>query len=120
SMVLPVAKRSYILSRVDILNLMNSGLNVSRQKAIAGVYNDKKASDPTFDSDGAISGSAGFTANPLAEQGALASIAQQAGGDAVALNGQLNTVADAIQEYDDDLKESLTDVLSAQVIKKKQ
>lgn len=120
--VLPVAKRSYILSRVDVLNLMNSGLNVSRQQAIAGVYKDKKASDPTFDSDGAISGGAGFTANPLAEQGALASVAQQAGGDAVALNDQLNELADTILSYNDDgdLSETLSAVLSTPAVKKKQ
>lgn len=121
STVLPVAKRSYILSRVDILNLMNSGLNVSRQKAIAGVYADKKASDPTFDANGAIAGEAGFTANPMAQQIALSQVATQAGGDSVALNGTLNQIADEILSYNEsgELSATLSSVLSTSVNKKR-
>lgn len=116
--LVPLAKRSYILSRVDILNLMNSGLNVSRQYAMASVYNAKKASDPAFDTDGAMVSSAGWGANPAYEQGVLGSIAAQAGGDAVALNGQLNQVADSILTKKDDLSSTFSDILGAQAEKK--
>lgn len=122
NVVLPTAKRSYILSRVDILNLVNSGLNVSRQQTIAGVYKAKKAVDPNFDSDGAISSSAGFSANPLAEQGALGEVASQAGGDSVALNSRLDQIADSIINYNsaEELGSTFSDVLSTPAVKPKQ
>lgn len=121
SVVLPTSKRSYVLSRADILNLMNSGLNVSRQNTIASVYTAKKASDPNFDKDSAISSSPGFIANPSAEQGALAEVVSQSGGDAVALNDRLNQIAETILAYNEsgELSATLSDVLSTSVNKKR-